>query len=123
MAGFPLILMLAFLMTLPAAALVFYVRQIALNIQAPLAMVFGMEYVAAEQRARLSTALMIAWGLGSGGIGPFVSGFLQAVGGFELAFSVAAIFYLLAGISFLVLFGNVRLPSESRAVHVTVPSA
>ena len=123
MAGFPLILMLAFLMTLPAATIVLYVRQIVLNIQAPLAMVFGMEYVAPEQRARLTTALMIAWGIGSGGIGPFVSGFLQAAGGFQLAFSVAAIFYLLAGISFLVLFGNVRLPSENQALQITVPSA
>jgi MFS family permease len=120
MAGFPLILALAFLMTLPAAMAVFYVRQIALNIQAPLATVFGMEYVAPGQRARLATAVMIAWGIGSGGIGPLLSGLLQALGGFQLAFSVAAFFYLIAGVSFLVLFGKVRLPSERQALQSPV---
>jgi MFS family permease len=113
MTGFPLILLLAFLANLPAATAVFYLRQISLNIQAPLATVFGMEYVLPEQRARLSTALTLVWGIGNGGIGPLASGFLQVVGGFQLAFSVAAVFYLLAGISFLVLFGRVRLASEA----------
>lgn len=112
MAGFPLLVLLASLFTLPAAILVFYVRQIALNIQAPLATVFGMEYVQPDQRARAATAVNIAWGIGAGGIGPLVSGFLQVAGGFQLAFTVAAVFYLLAGVSFFVLFGRVRLASE-----------
>jgi MFS family permease len=115
MSGFPLILLLAFLYSLPTATLVFYVRQILLNIQAPLATVFGMEYVVPEQRARVSTALTVVWGLGSGGIGPLASGFLQLAGGFQLAFSIAAVFYLLAGLSFLILFGTVRPPSEPGA--------
>jgi MFS family permease len=97
---------------LPLVTLILYVRQILLNIQAPLANVFGMEYVAPEQRARLATALLIGWGIGSGGIGPLVSGFLQVAGGFQLAFSVAAVFYLLAGASFLLLFRGVRTASE-----------
>jgi MFS family permease len=113
-AGFPLILILAFVTALPLATAVFYIRQIALNIQAPLAMVFGMEYVVPEERARLSTALMVGNGIGIGGIGPLASGFLQVWGGFQLAFSVAAAFYLLAGISYLVLFGRIRLSSEGR---------
>lgn len=112
MSGFPLILLLAFVYSLPVATVVFYVRQVLLNIQAPLAMVFGMEYVVPEQRARVATALNIVWGLGSGGIGPLASGFLQLAGGFQLAFTVASVFYFLAGLSFLVLFGNVRRPSE-----------
>jgi hypothetical protein len=37
---------------------------------------------------------------------------LQVRGGFQLAFSVSAVFYLLAGSSFLLLFGRLRLPSE-----------
>jgi MFS family permease len=82
--------------------------------------VFGMEYVAPGQRARLATAVMIAWGIGSGGIGPLLSGLLQALGGFQLAFSVAAFFYLIAGVSFLVLFGKVRLPSERQALQSPV---
>lgn len=112
--GFPLIAALAFLTTLPLVVIIFYVRQIALNIQSPLATVFGMEYVPPEQRARLSTALTLGWGIGGGGIGPLASGFLQALGGFQLAFSIASVFYLLAGLSFLMLFGRVRLPSEDR---------
>lgn len=114
MAGFPLILVLAFVTSLPLATAVFYVRQVALNIQAPLAMVFGMEYVVPQERARLSTALMVGNGIGVGGIGPLTSGLLQAWGGFQLAFSVAAAFYLLAGLAYLVLFGRTRLASESR---------
>jgi MFS family permease len=112
MIGCPLIVSLAFVTVLPIATIIFYARQIALNIQAPLAMVFGMEYVVPEQRARLATALIVGNGIGSAGIGPLVSGFLQAAGGFQLAFSVASLFYLLAGLSFLLLFGRVRLPSE-----------
>jgi len=41
-----------------------------------------------------------------------VSGFLQVRGGYQLAFSVSALFYLLAGLTFLILFGKVHLPSE-----------
>jgi hypothetical protein len=39
---------------------------------------------------------------------------LQVRGGFQLAFSFSAIFYLLAGATFLALFGRLRLPSEGR---------
>jgi hypothetical protein len=41
-----------------------------------------------------------------------VSGFLQVRGGYQLAFSVSALLYLLAGLTFLLLFGRVRLRSE-----------
>jgi len=111
-AGAPLVLALAFLMSLPIAVLIMYVRQIALNLQAPLGQVFGMEYVEAGQRARLATAQTVVTGVGLGGIGPLVSGFLQVRGGYQLAFSVSAAFYLLAGATFLLLFRRVRLPSE-----------
>ena len=111
-AGFPLVLALGFIMTLPIAVVVMYVRQLALNVQAPLSQVFGMEYVEPQQRARLATAQIVVSGIGVGGIGPLVSGFLQVRGGYQLAFSVGACFYLLAGVTFLLLFGKVRLPSE-----------
>jgi dipeptide/tripeptide permease len=52
-----------------------------------------------------------------GGIGPLVSGFLQVRGGYQLAFSVSAVFYLLSGLIFLLLFGKVRLTSESNSAH------
>ncbi|HEY9288481.1 MAG TPA: hypothetical protein VIT43_10710, partial [Candidatus Dormibacteraeota bacterium] len=55
---------------------------------------------------------------GVGGIGPLISGFLQVWGGFQLAFSVAAVFYLLAGLTFVLLFGRIRLPSEARPAQV-----
>jgi MFS family permease len=112
-AGAPLILALAFLMTLPVAVLIMYVRQIALNLQAPLNQVFGMEYVEPGQRARLATAQTVVMGIGLGGIGPLASGFLQVRGGYQLAFSVSAAFYLLAGVTFLLLFRRVRVPSEA----------
>ena len=112
-AGAPLVLALAFLMSLPIAVLILYLRQIALNLQAPLNQVFGMEYVAPGQRVRLATAQTVATGIGLGGIGPLVSGFLQVRGGYQLAFSVSAGFYLLAGVTFLVLFRKVRVPIVS----------
>jgi len=111
-AGSPLVLALAFVMTLPLAVVILYVRQLALNLQAPLSQAFGMEYVEPQQRARLATAQTVVVGIGLGGIGPLVSGVLQVRGGYQLAFSVSALFYLLAGLMFLRLFGQVRLPSE-----------
>ncbi|MDQ6884815.1 MAG: MFS transporter [Candidatus Dormibacteraeota bacterium] len=110
--GSPLVLALAFLMVLPIAVVVMYVRQLALNLQGPLGQVFGMEYVEGSQRARLATAQAVVSGVGVGGIGPLLSGFLQVRGGYQLAFSISAVFYLLAGLTFLWLFGKVRLPSE-----------
>jgi MFS family permease len=114
-AGFPFVLGLAFVMTLPLAVIILYLRQLALNLQAPLSQVFGMEYVEPRQRARLATAQIVVSGIGVGGIGPLVSGFLQVRGGYQLAFSVSAVFYLLAGVTFLLLFGGTRLPSEDGA--------
>ena len=111
--GAPLVLALAFIMVLPVAVLVMYVRQLALNLQGPLGQVFGMEYVDPRERARLATAQVVVSGIGVGGIGPLVSGFLQVRGGYQLAFSVSAFFYLLAGLTFLLLFGRTRLASET----------
>jgi MFS family permease len=114
-AGSPLVLALAFVMTLPLAVLIIYVRQLALNLQAPLSQVFGMEYVEPRQRARLATAQTVVSGIGLSGLGPLISGVLQVRGGYQLAFSVSAGFYLVAGVMFLVLFGRVRPPQRATA--------
>jgi MFS family permease len=113
LAGAPLVLALAFLTSLPFALVVVCVRQMILTIQAPLNQVFGMDFVEPRERARLATAQNIVFGLGFGGLGPLISGFLQVRGGFQLAFSVSALFYLLAGSTFLALFGRVRVASET----------
>jgi MFS family permease len=76
-----------------------------------------MEYIEPRERARLATAQVVVSGIGVGGIGPLVSGFLQVRGGYQLAFSVSAFFYLLVGLIFLLLFERVRLPSERDASH------
>jgi MFS family permease len=110
--GSPLVFALAFLMTLPLALVIITVRQLVLNIQGPLSQAFGMGFVEPRQRARFATAQIVMSGIGVGGIGPLLSGFLQVRGGYQLAFSVSAFFYLLAGVTFLFLFGGVRLPSE-----------
>jgi MFS family permease len=112
MLGSPLVLALAFIMVLPIAVVIMTIRQLVLNLQGPLGQVFGMEYVDSRERARLATAQVVVSGIGIGGIGPLVSGFLQVHGGYQLAFSVSAGFYLLAGLTFLMLFGKVHLPSE-----------
>ncbi len=112
--GSPLVLALAFLMTLPVALVIITVRQLVLNIQGPLSQAFGMGYVEPRQRARFATAQIVVSGIGIGGVGPLLSGFLQVRGGYQLAFSVSAFFYVLAGLTFLLLFGKVRLPSEPR---------
>jgi dipeptide/tripeptide permease len=106
---------LAFTLVLPVAVVVMTIRQLVLNLQGPLGQVFGMEYVDARERARLATAQIVVSGIGIGGIGPLVSGFLQVRGGYQLAFSVSAVFYLLAGLTFLILFGKVHLRSEGGA--------
>lgn len=110
--GSPLVFSLAFLMTLPVALVVIIVRQLALNLQGPLSQAFGMGYVEPRQRARFATAQIVVSGIGIGGIGPLLSGLLQVRGGYQLAFSVSAFFYFLAGMTFLLLFGKVHLPSE-----------
>jgi MFS family permease len=110
--GSPMVLALAFLMTLPVALVIITLRQLVLNIQGPLGQAFGMGYVEPRQRARFATAQIVVSGIGLGGIGPLLSGFLQVRGGYQLAFSVSAFFYLLAGATFLLLFGKVRLASE-----------
>ncbi len=102
--GSPLVLALAFIMVLPVALLIMTIRQLVLNLQGPLGQVFGMEYVDSRERARLATAQVVVSGIGIGGIGPLVSGFLQV--------KVSAAFYLFAGLTFLLLFGKVRLASE-----------
>jgi MFS family permease len=111
--GSPLVLALAFLMNLPVALVIMTVRQLALNVQGPLSQAFGMGFVEPRQRARLATAQIVVSTVGVGGIGPLLSGFLQVRGGYQLAFSVSAFFYLLAGLTFLSLFGRTRLPSET----------
>jgi MFS family permease len=110
--GAPLVLALAFLMSLPVALVIMTVRQLALNLQGPLSQAFGMGYVEPSQRARFATAQIVVSGIGVAGIGPLLSGFLQVRGGYQLAFSVSAVFYLLAGLTFLILFGKTRLRSE-----------
>jgi len=109
----PLVLAIAFAGSLPLAIGLLYVRQLVINTQTPLSQVFAMEYVEPRERARLASAENVVFSIGFGGIGPLLSGFLQVRGGFELAFGVAAVFYVLAGATFLALFSRVRLPSES----------
>ena len=108
LAGFPLVLGLAFTFSLPLALGILVVRQLALNLQGPLFQVFGMEYVDARERARLAISQNVVFSLGFGGLGPLVSGLLQVRGGYQLAFSVSALFYLLGGTIFLVLFARSR---------------
>src|SRR5207244_10726869 len=110
--GSPLVLTLAFVMVLPVAVVVMTIRQLVLNLQGPLGQVFGMEYVDARERARLATAQIVVSAVGVGGMGRLVSGFLPVQGGYQLAFSVSALFYLLAGLTFLVLSGRLRVASE-----------
>jgi MFS family permease len=112
LAGGPLVVAIALVHQLPVALGLLFVRQIVLNFQTPLGQVFGMEFVDQRERARLATVSNVVFGLGFVGLGPALSGLLQLAGGFELAFSVSAVFYLLAGLSFLLLFRGVRLPSE-----------
>ena len=110
--GVPIVLILAFIQSLPIALIALYLRQFALNIQAPLNQLFGMEIVEERERARLSSAQTVVFNVAFGGLAPLLSGLLQVRGGYELAFSVSAFFYLLAGSTFLRFFARVRLPSE-----------
>jgi MFS family permease len=110
--GFPLVLGLAYAMSLPLAVALLAVRQVILNLQSPLFTAFGMDYVAAAERARYTIAQEVTFGIGLGGIGPLLFSLLQARGGYQLAFTVSACFYLLGGSTFLGLFGGTRLAAE-----------
>jgi MFS family permease len=110
--GFPLVLGLAFAFSLPLALAILALRQLALNVQGPLVQVFGMEYVDARERARLAVSQTVVFSVGFGGLGPLLSGLLQVRGGYQLAFTVSAFFYLVGGSTFLALFGRTRLASE-----------
>jgi MFS family permease len=116
LAGAPLVFGLALARQLPVALILLYVRQAALNIQAPLNQVFSMELVDEQERARLASAQELVWGLTFAGAGPLLSGVLQVHGGFELAFGTAGLFYLVAGLTFLFLFGSTRVASDDASL-------
>jgi hypothetical protein len=84
------------------------IRQLALNIQAPVNQAYVIDIVPQEQRATYFGSQNLVWCVGFGGLGPLVSGLLQARGGFALAFGFASIVYLAAPLSFWVLLGNRR---------------
>lgn len=102
----PFLLILAFTHSLPLAILAFYLRDALMNSGWPIAQSFAMEHVTDEQRAPLASLEAMLGSAGRGGLGPLISGYLQRLGSYELAFSFTATTYLIAALLYYAFWRN-----------------
>lgn len=101
----PCVVVMAISPWLGLAIIALLIRQLALNFQAPVNQAFIMDAVPQEHRAAYFGTQNLVWLVGFGGLGPLVSGPLQAHGGFAVAFGVASLVYTIAPLSFWQLMG------------------
>ncbi len=101
----PCVVVMATTSWLAVAVAALLVRQLALNFQSPVSQAFIIDVVPQEHRAAYFGTQNLLWSVGFGGLGPLVSGLLQARGGFVVAFGVASLVYTIAPLSFWQLLG------------------
>jgi MFS family permease len=89
------------------AASVYVVRAILMNMSGPLADSYLMSIISKEERGLASAINNIVWRLPNS-VTTFVGGALLAAGVFDLPFFLAGLFYIVAIMSFFVLFRNVK---------------
>jgi MFS family permease len=104
----PCIVLMAVTPLFSVAVAALLVRQLLLNLQAPVNQAYIIDIVPQAQRATYFGSQNLVWCVGFGGLGPLLSGLLQARGGFVLAFGFASIVYLAAPLSFWALLGDRR---------------
>lgn len=121
-ASLPFLAALAWIPNAPLAVASYWVRGSTMNMAAPAYAAFEMEMVPADQRGLLSGLQAVFGGMGRGGIGPFVSGYLQSHGGFGPAFSVTVVLYALSSLMAWVFFGRRgSLPADAATPPATAP--
>ena len=89
------------------AASVYVVRAILMNMAGPLADSYLMSIISKEERGLASAINSIVWRLPNS-VTTFVGGALLAAGIFDLPFFLAGLLYIIAIMSFFVLFRNVK---------------
>ena len=112
----PFLGFLAWVGSAPLAVASYWLRGSLMNMASPAYAAFEMEMVPAEQRGFLSGLQAVFGGMGRGGIGPLVSGYLQERGGFGPAFSLTLAFYALSSALAWWFFGRrARRPAPSES--------
>lgn len=105
-ASLPFLAALAWIPNAPLAVASYWVRGSVMNMASPAYAAFEMEMIPSDQRGMLSGLQAVFGGMGRGGIGPFVSGYLQSHGGFGPAFSVTLVMYAMSSFMAWVFFGR-----------------
>jgi len=100
----PFLLVLAYSHHLPVVIMAFYFRGALMNMAGPVQQTFILEQVEEGQRATLTSLGAMLGGLGRGGLGPIISGYLQVISGFSLAFTFTTACYIVGALLFWYLF-------------------
>jgi MFS family permease len=90
------LLIIGFTYSLPLALSAFHIRSALMNMGNPISQALAMDLLPPHQRASFASLQNALGNLGRGGLGPVISGFLQTLGGFQLAFAFTAFTYGLA---------------------------
>lgn len=101
----PFLFALAYCPYLLPVLVSYYARAALMNMSEPVFSTFAMEQVSAELRAPLSSLYSMVWSFGWA-VGPALSGRLQEMGGFPLAFSLTLVCYVTSTLSVYILFGR-----------------
>ncbi len=110
LASVPFLLTLAYSTSLPAVIAAYYLRDALMNMVWPVQQTFVLEQVAENQRATLTSLSAILGSMGRGGLGPVISGYLQVVSGFSLAFTFTTVCYVLGAGLFWYFFRHAERP-------------
>ncbi|HEY3316291.1 MAG TPA: MFS transporter, partial [Bacillota bacterium] len=110
LASIPFLLLLAYSGNLPAVVASYYLRGALMNMGGPIQQTFVLEQVAEHQRATLTSLSAVLGSMGRGGIGPVISGYLQVVSGFHLAFTFTTVCYIIGMALFWWFFRGTEAP-------------
>lgn len=120
LASVPFLLTLAYSRSLPAVIVAYYLRDALMNMVWPVQQTFVLEQVAENQRATLTSLSAILGSMGRGGLGPVISGYLQVVSGFHLAFTFTTVCYVVGAVLFWFFFRNAeRVKPGAEPVRAT----
>ncbi len=104
----PFLLTLGFTYNFTEALTAFYIRGALMNMNSPITDALAMDLLPANQRGKFTSIQNAMGNLGRGGLGPAISGWLQALGGYGAAFSFTAITYFIAATLYFRFFHGVE---------------
>lgn len=114
LASLPFLAILGFVPVLPVAIGAFWLRAMLMNMGGPLYTAFAMEQTSEKERGTVGSLLGIVWSVGQG-IGPGISGLIQASIGFTPLFITTGATYLIAALMIQAFFGRAeRRPLAGR---------